>query len=64
MAEVSLFAGMTGKNRHFRDLSQQVLSGVVDRCFINSDRGDFNFVGYTPTGAQSCVEVKGKGQRV
>ena len=29
MAEVSVFAGMTGKNRHFRDLSQQVLSGVV-----------------------------------
>ena len=26
---VSVFAGMTGKNRHFRDLSQQVLSGVV-----------------------------------
>ena len=29
MAEVSVFAGMTGKNRHFRDLSQQLLSGVV-----------------------------------
>ena len=29
MAAVSVFAGMTGKNRHFRDLSQQVLSGVV-----------------------------------
>ena len=29
LAEVSVFAGMTGKNRHFRDLSQQVLSGVV-----------------------------------
>ena len=30
LAEVSDFAGMTGKNRHFRDLShdQQVLSGV------------------------------------
>ena len=24
-----MFARMTGKNRHFRDLSQQVLSGVV-----------------------------------
>ena len=31
MAEVSVFARMTGKNRHFRDLSQQVLSGVVGR---------------------------------
>ena len=30
LAVVSVFAGMTGKNRHFRDLSQQVLSGVVD----------------------------------
>ena len=29
LAAVSVFAGMTGKNRHFRDLSQQVLSGVV-----------------------------------
>ena len=29
LAAVSLFAGMTGKNRHFRDFSQQVLSGVV-----------------------------------
>ena len=29
MAAVSVFAGMTGKNRHFPDLSQQVLSGVV-----------------------------------
>ena len=29
LAEVSVFARMTGKNRHFRDLSQQVLSGVV-----------------------------------
>ena len=29
LAEVSVFAGMTGKNRHFRDLSQQVLSVVV-----------------------------------
>ena len=29
LAEVSGFAAMTGKNRHFRDLSQQVLSGVV-----------------------------------
>ena len=29
LAEVSVFAGMTGKNRHFRDLSQQVLLGVV-----------------------------------
>ena len=29
LTEVSVFAGMTGKNRHFRDLSQQVLSGVV-----------------------------------
>ena len=29
LAEVSVFAGMTAKNRHFRDLSQQVLSGVV-----------------------------------
>ena len=29
LAEVSVFAGMTGKNRHLRDLSQQVLSEVV-----------------------------------
>ena len=29
LAEVSVFARMTGKNRHFCDLSQQVLSGVV-----------------------------------
>ena len=28
-AEDSVFARMTGKNRHFLDLSQQVLSGVV-----------------------------------
>ena len=27
--EVSVFARMIGKNRHFRYLSQQVLSGVV-----------------------------------
>ena len=30
LAEVSVFNEMTGKNRHFRNLSQQVLSGVVD----------------------------------
>ena len=30
LAEVSVFDRMTGKNRHFRNLSQQVLSGVVD----------------------------------
>ena len=42
LAEVSVFAGMTGKNRHFRNLSQQVLSGVVAvlmkkpfPCFLN-----------------------------
>ena len=40
MAEVSVFARMIGKNRHFRDLSQQVLFGVVDvsiysRCFAD-----------------------------
>ena len=29
LAEVSVFARMIGKNRHFRDLSQQVLCGVV-----------------------------------
>ena len=34
MAEVSVFARMTGKNRHFRDLSQQVLSGVVARSIL------------------------------
>ena len=27
--EVSVFARMAGKNRHFRDLPQQVLSGVA-----------------------------------
>jgi len=26
----NVFAGMRGKNWHFRDLSKQVLSGVVD----------------------------------
>ena len=30
LAEVSVFDKMTGNNRHFRNLSQQVLSGVVD----------------------------------
>ena len=30
LATVSIFARMTGKNRHFRDLSQQLLSRVVD----------------------------------
>ena len=30
LAEVSVFDRMTGKNRHFRNLSQQVLSGIVD----------------------------------
>ena len=30
LAEVSVFDRMTGNNRHFRNLSQQVLSGVVD----------------------------------
>ena len=29
LAEVSVFARMIGKNRHFHDLSQQVLCGVV-----------------------------------
>ena len=29
LAEVSVFILMIGKNRHFRDLSQQVLCGVV-----------------------------------
>ena len=29
LAEVSVFAGMTGKNRHFCDLSQQVLSRIL-----------------------------------
>ena len=29
LGEVSVFARMIGENRHFRDLSQQVLSGVV-----------------------------------
>ena len=29
LAEVSVFARMIGKKRHFRDLSQQLLSGVV-----------------------------------
>ena len=33
LAAVSVFAGMTGKNRRFRDLSQQVLSGVVCGLF-------------------------------
>ena len=30
LAEVSVFDRMTGNNRHFRNLSRQVLSGVVD----------------------------------
>ena len=30
LAEVSVFDRMTGKNRYFRNLSQQVLSGIVD----------------------------------
>ena len=30
LAEVSVFDKMTGNNRDFRNLSQQVLSGVVD----------------------------------
>ena len=30
LAEVSVLYRMTGKNRHFRNLSQQVLSGIVD----------------------------------
>ena len=33
LAEVLVFAGMAGKNSHFRDLSQQVLPGVVCRLF-------------------------------
>ena len=39
LAEVSVFAGMTGKNRHFRDLSQQVLSGVVAPNFKKVPQG-------------------------
>ena len=41
-AEVSVFAGMTGKNSHFRDLSQQVLSGVVEATktfFVRHESG-------------------------
>ena len=30
LAEVSVFDRITGNNRHFRNLSEQVLSGVVD----------------------------------
>ena len=36
MAEVSVFARMIAKNRHFRDLSQQVLFGVVAFLHISS----------------------------
>ena len=35
LAEVSVFARKTGKNRHFCDLSQQVLSGVVAILILN-----------------------------
>ena len=41
LAAVSVFVGMTGKNRHFRDLSQQVLSGVVERA-LNEDVAKVN----------------------
>ena len=44
MAAVSVFAGMTGKNRHFRDLSQQVLSGVVAFLILSPPLQSFHVV--------------------
>ena len=38
LTEVSVFARMAGKNKHFRDLSQQVLSGVVAKNTDDKNR--------------------------
>ncbi|CAH3184261.1 unnamed protein product [Porites lobata] len=46
LAAVSVFVGMTGKNRHFRHLSQQVLSGVVATVKYSLEAFDSNLVGH------------------
>ena len=42
------FAGVAGKNRHFRDLPQQVLSGVVAGLNVDFLKFliDFNFFSF------------------